>query len=198
MGRAALDVRELIDALRLESVALAGWSLGVSVVLAYLDLFGEDNLHALCFIDGAPRLLRDDGWEHGTMTLQAAADYCRAIETHSEETIRNIVPQLFSVAPRNFEELLAEALRAGPPAGSAAHNWSGLTADFRSVLKWIETPVLVIHGKYDWLIPVSNTEVFAASVGNVRIEVFDDSGHSPFIEEPERFNNLVMDFLEKC
>jgi pimeloyl-ACP methyl ester carboxylesterase len=32
-------------------------------------------------------------------------------------------------------------------------------------------------------------------IPNGRLEVFDDSGHTPQMEEPDRFNRLVLDFL---
>jgi pimeloyl-ACP methyl ester carboxylesterase len=34
-----------------------------------------------------------------------------------------------------------------------------------------------------------------ARIPNGRLEVFDEGGHTPQMEEPERFNRLVLAFL---
>ena len=34
-------------------------------------------------------------------------------------------------------------------------------------------------------------------IPNGRLEIFDDSGHTPQMEEPDRFNRLVLDFLQE-
>ena len=59
----------------------------------------------------------------------------------------------------------------------------------------IDTPVLVVWGRQDALIPVEHTEVAAAASSNVRVEVFEQCGHMPMIEHTEAFNELLLDFL---
>jgi hypothetical protein len=44
---------------------------------------------------------------------------------------------------------------------------------------------------------VSNAEVFAALAPHAGVEVFEESGHSPFIEEAERFNAARAAFASR-
>ncbi len=53
VARFAADLRDLLQALDLRDVAIAAHSLGVTVIWAYIDLFGEDRISRLVFIDQA-------------------------------------------------------------------------------------------------------------------------------------------------
>jgi proline iminopeptidase len=56
-------------------------------------------------------------------------------------------------------------------------------------------PTLVIWGRHDHIFPVRHAEAAKDKLPNGRVVIFDDSGHTPQMEEPERFNRLVLDFL---
>jgi pimeloyl-ACP methyl ester carboxylesterase len=62
-------------------------------------------------------------------------------------------------------------------------------------LPQLSMPVLLVWGRHDHLFPASHAEAAAALVPNARVEIFEDSGHTPQMEEPDRFNRLVLDFL---
>jgi pimeloyl-ACP methyl ester carboxylesterase len=71
----------------------------------------------------------------------------------------------------------------------------GLVADFSARLKKIKTPILVIWGRQDSILPVSEGEVAVEGMANVRLHVMDRAGHLPQIDKPEEFNATVIDFL---
>ncbi|WP_460337984.1 alpha/beta fold hydrolase, partial [Streptomyces sp. O3] len=47
----ARDIREFLNAIELDHVVLAGWSMGAFVVWDYLNQFGNDNIQAAVIID---------------------------------------------------------------------------------------------------------------------------------------------------
>ena len=60
----------------------------------------------------------------------------------------------------------------------------------------IHTPVLIVTGNKDPLLPlVKNYENFKL-IPNAQIEIFLDTGHVPSIEESRKFNDLVIKFLK--
>jgi pimeloyl-ACP methyl ester carboxylesterase len=71
----------------------------------------------------------------------------------------------------------------------------GVLADFSARLKKIKTPILVIWGRQDAVLPVSEGEAAVESMANVRFHVMDRAGHLPQIDKPEEFNATVLDFL---
>ena len=58
----------------------------------------------------------------------------------------------------------------------------------------LRMPVLVIHGEAD-IIPPASLEKLRQNIPNVSYESFPKSGHFPFVEETERFNDVVKKFL---
>ena len=59
----------------------------------------------------------------------------------------------------------------------------------------ITVPTLVIAGAYDWVCPPIASRYLASQIPGARYEYFESSGHMPFIEEPERFDNLLVNFV---
>jgi proline iminopeptidase len=63
-------------------------------------------------------------------------------------------------------------------------------------VKELTQPVLIIVGQHDKLVPPNLQHLKGFNlIPKVQIEIFNDSGHVPFIEESQRFNALVINFL---
>jgi len=57
-------------------------------------------------------------------------------------------------------------------------------------------PLLLIWGEHDSLIPVSHAHAAQAQIAGSRLEVFAESGHFPQLDEPERFIDVLSDFID--
>ncbi|MFH8623356.1 alpha/beta fold hydrolase [Streptomyces vietnamensis] len=85
---------------------------------------------------------------------------------------------------------LREAFYAGS-AGPA-------TRDARLArLAAVKAPVLVLAGASDGMIGTAPARAAAACYPDARLEVLERSGHRPWVEEPERFTELVSGFLSE-
>lgn len=70
--------------------------------------------------------------------------------------------------------------------------------DVRGQLPEVDVPALVLGGADDWILPVEHgAGVIARLMPNARLEVFEESGHMPFAEQPERFARVVTTWLEE-
>jgi pimeloyl-ACP methyl ester carboxylesterase len=61
----------------------------------------------------------------------------------------------------------------------------------------LRMPTLLIWGRHDHIFPASHAQAAKGRIPNGRLEIFDESGHTPQMEEPDRFNRLVLDFLQE-
>jgi len=68
--------------------------------------------------------------------------------------------------------------------------------NYYAELKTIKAPTLIIHGKAD-NVPLAASEKLKASLPASRLVVFDESGHFPFIEETDKYNRTLMQFLDE-
>lgn len=58
------------------------------------------------------------------------------------------------------------------------------------------TPTLVISGDEDVLFTPEALASVAETIPDARLERFEATGHSAYFERPERFNRVVLEFLE--
>ncbi|MEM7101369.1 MAG: alpha/beta hydrolase [Pseudomonadota bacterium] len=62
-------------------------------------------------------------------------------------------------------------------------------------LNAVQTPTLFIAGAEDPLFPQEQLAACVPHFGAARIEVVQDSGHSPYFEQPQIFNQLLTDHI---
>jgi pimeloyl-ACP methyl ester carboxylesterase len=58
-----------------------------------------------------------------------------------------------------------------------------------------QVPTLVIWGTRDTIIPVGHAHAAHRAIPGSRLEIFENSGHFPHCEEPERFVETLLDFI---
>jgi len=66
--------------------------------------------------------------------------------------------------------------------------------DWRSELRGISSPALIMHGSAD-VIPTDSSREWATALPNSRLVMLDGIGHFPYLESPERFFPTVRTFL---
>ena len=59
-----------------------------------------------------------------------------------------------------------------------------------------EVPTLIIWGDSDPIIPVDHAHAAHASLPESRLEIFEGVGHYPHCEAPERFVEVLTEFIE--
>jgi pimeloyl-ACP methyl ester carboxylesterase len=60
----------------------------------------------------------------------------------------------------------------------------------------IKCPTLIIAADQDYT-PVALKEAYAKLIPNAQLVVIPDSRHATPVEQPEKFNNVLMEFLAK-
>jgi pimeloyl-ACP methyl ester carboxylesterase len=59
----------------------------------------------------------------------------------------------------------------------------------------VQAPALILAGRHDPEAPLPCSEQLLAGIPDASLVVFEQSGHSPFIEEPSLFAEVVDAFL---
>lgn len=62
-------------------------------------------------------------------------------------------------------------------------------------LKTINVPTLIIWGSTDPVIPINHADGFVSSIKDCSFYRMDNCGHTPYVQDPELFSNIVLDFL---
>jgi non-heme chloroperoxidase len=187
--RRARDIKELVDHLKLAPTALVGWSQGVSESLCYVDQFGMDSLSALVLVDGGFGVETDpqvkvQGWRR----FEQMQKDRRAFTEHfvrgmyfkpqSEEYLRKVV-EASLLTPTNTAVLMAANSLMRP--------------DYRHILYNVNRPVLYAGRAGNR----KQGEILQALVPWARVEIFEDCGHALFVDDAERFNRVLDEFLRQ-
>ncbi len=69
------------------------------------------------------------------------------------------------------------------------------TMDLRPRLKDIRVPTLVIVGRHDFITNVAMAEEMVKHIPHAQLEIFENSGHFAFVEEPDYFYRVIKQFV---
>lgn len=201
LAQAARDVHGVIEYLDLRDVTLVGWSMGSYVLFEYVEQFGEDRLKALCSVEMTPRNTVDEGWEHGVFgSLNMAGVVAVAADIWRDRLAWQAAfsPACFAAGAEIDQETLdswtAESLNT--PSSAAAAFWVALAiADWRDLMPKISVPTLLCHGTRSQAFPTQIGAWMEQAIPRARLISFAESGHAPFWEEAEMFNDELSAFV---
>lgn len=72
---------------------------------------------------------------------------------------------------------------------------SMIDLDFRRELKDLKFPSLIVAGRYDGVSTPEYAVQYKKFMPQAKFVMFEQSGHNPYLEEPEKFFNLMDEFL---
>jgi pimeloyl-ACP methyl ester carboxylesterase len=207
LGAFACTLRDLLLALGHERVTVVGQSLGGGVAMQFAYQYPERTERIVLVGSGGLgrevnrilRLLSLPGSE-AVLRLACSAQVHGAIESVSSGAARiglrpaPVVAELWrsyaSLADGDARRAFLSTLRAVvDPSGQA------VSASNRLHLAG-EVPTLIVWGDADPIIPVEHAYVAHDSISGSRLEIFEGVGHYPHCEAPERFVEVLCDFME--
>ncbi len=211
-------VRAFMDARGIERATFVGNSLGGTVGFRFAARWPErtDALVLVCAalpgverVRFRPRALAQ--YVLPVLPLLGEIMYEAYMQLPADRRLRDSLNNVF-VDPTRVREATRKVLlvefeeRAGRTdlrRSMLAAQRSIMTELFRERRKFEETarsltvPTLVLWGAHDHVVPVGTGRAFAGLIPDAELIVFDDAGHTPQLEHPERFAGAVDDFLQR-
>lgn len=193
----ARDLDALIDTLGLDSVVLVGWSMGALVAWEYVDQFGTDRVGAVVDVDMEPTRFEWSDYDHGTADLTGLKDTMAHIQTDHLQLIELITDALLGEPPSpELRRMMFDETSRCPPPIKCAIVFDCTFRDYRETLPEMEIPMLVCAGADEKWRDVASVRLAAELAPDTRFELFEGSGHCLTVEEPDRFNRIVTEFVD--
>jgi pimeloyl-ACP methyl ester carboxylesterase len=197
----AADLEFLAESLDIEDATFIGWSMGVAVLLTYLEEVGDERVRAIGIVDQTPKFYSEDGWEFalmGEFSEEGLAGLVEGLEANRPEAAKPIV-QAFFAEPRSEERLAEMYARTTltPTSVATAMLEDMVPRDFREFLPTISVPTLLLYGEHSAVFPGPLGEWMHERIPDSELVTFAGSGHSPQWEEPEKFNDAVAGFVAR-
>ena len=184
--RLADDIHAIIDTLELEDVILVGHSTGGAIALRYMAKHGGKGVSKLVLVDAAAPT---------GFTEETATHFLRIGLNDRPKMMQEVTDGFF------FQYITKEFNDWFVQMGLQAAGWS--TAAVIALLRdenvqydlaKINVPTLIMHGVHDKVIPFAQSQQVQQQIPNSQLIPFYYSGHGPFWEERELFNQLLADF----
>jgi non-heme chloroperoxidase len=194
----AEDLAAIIEGLRLDRVVLVGWSYGPFAILDYIRAFGQDQVAAVNFVAGAVKLGEAAfGSLIGPGFLDHFAGLTVADLPTNIKTLRRFLAG-FAASPLSADDFeTALCFNAVVPAQVRA-NLAARQIDGDDMLRTLTVPVLVTHGRLDQVVLPAMAEHVLATCPTAEASWYDGVGHTPFLENPERFNRELADLVRRA
>jgi pimeloyl-ACP methyl ester carboxylesterase len=187
-GLWADDVAAIIDQLGLDRPVLVGWSYGGLVICDYVRAHGQDRIAAIDFAGAAVTL---GAAAFGTLIGPGFLDHFPDVTADDLPTNILGMRALIKGWParpypaEEVETLLCSAMVV--PARIRA-NLAAREIDGDDVLRTLEVPLLVSHGRADTVVLPAMADHVQATCPTAEPSWYEGVGHTPFLEESERFN----------
>lgn len=190
-GRFADELHAVIGAFAMHRPILVGWSYGTRIIADYLTKYGDTGIAGINIVASS---LSDD--EHyrgpGSAFLEDAlsVDFVRrlrATRKFNRACFRNPPPT------SDLDQLVAISMTVP----SNIRQWMRRPALYDQVLRSTKVPVLVTHGIDDAVVRPGLAGYVSKVVSGAELSLYAGTGHSPFWEDPMRFNRELAGFVRR-
>lgn len=210
IARYSADLKEFTDHLGLASADYVGWSMGAAVLWGSIDLFGDQGMRKLVFVDEPISIYAHTDWgaqqrrDAGSMTTSAEA-MVAAFTTGA-----SVSPDVLDmkVAARalakdspyyvNSEAFAAEFIKTDPVAAGRVL-FDHATNDWSDVIRHkIKAPTAIFSGAYSSNLP--SQRWMASTIPGARLCVYSEAeqgDHFLMFKNPRRFVQDLRAFLEQ-
>ena len=181
--RRATDLCEFINPL--SRVLLVGWSLGAIEALQYLHMYGDERVAGLALVDSSV----------GEEPIPPSSEtFLQRLRMDQEGALQEFVRALFRV-PRpqtELDRLVQGAQQIAVEQSLALLSYPYVRTHWKRIVHGFAKPLLYVV-----------TPEFEAQAQNLQRNrpgtksvIFRDAGHALFVDQPERFNQLIAEFAE--
>jgi microsomal epoxide hydrolase len=184
----ARDYKELVDHLALKQPVLVGWSMACGELLKYVEQFGTDNVAGLVLVDGfisaksSPDMFSGmSGWMN-----QLQQDRRKQADGFVRSMYRK--PQ-----PEDYIKRVMDASIDVPADTAVVLVYDMVATDFSNSFAKMDRPLLFAYQPDSQ----KTADLLQSKLGDkVRLEKFEGDGHALFVDDPEKFNHVLEDFVQ--
>jgi proline iminopeptidase len=205
----AADIDTIRRALGLDRVFVIGHSIHGTIALEYARRYPQHVL-GVVVVGGVPAGM---GEAAAAMQQFWEADASAERKSILKRKLAELEPELPSLSPS--DQLVRTYVARSPlywydPEYDCAWIWEGTTVNMPMTMHLftemfgdynlagqppVSVPALVIEGRYDYVAPSILWDRYIDALPEAEYHLFENSGHTPQLEEPERFDELVTKWI---
>lgn len=196
--RLADDVRVVVEALRLTSLSLVGFSIGGAIGIRYMARHAGFGVSRLALVSAAaPVFTKRVDYPYGLtkeevnfLIMKTYKDRPKMLAEFGETFFASRVSPEFRDW---FQDLGLEASGHGTAMAAVSLR----DEDLRNDLQKVQVPTGIFHGALDKIVPFQSATVLHQGIRGSELYRFERGGHGVFYDELETFNATLIRFLSR-
>ena len=192
-----LDIKKVLCQLEIDKAVLGGFSMGGAIAIRYMSEYKSAHIAKLALF-GAAAPIWTQRKDFPYNLPKSAVDELIKLNNEDRPKLLSNFAKIFSATPSSLNEGMANWLNGmGLMASSYAMAQSLVAlrdSDLRDDLEKITVPTIIMHGKKDKICSFDLAEQMHTGIKNSKLVAFEKSGHSLFLEETKKFNDLLVEF----
>jgi pimeloyl-ACP methyl ester carboxylesterase len=196
----AADIKKVLDKLDIKDAVLGGFSMGGPIAIRYVSIYDGAHISKLALF-GAAAPIWTQRKDFPYNLPQSAVDDLIKLNYQDRPKLLSDFAKIFSANENSINEGIGSWLSGICLSASSHATAECLVAlrdtDLRNDLKKISIPTVIMHGKKDKICSFDLAEQMKAGISNSHIVAFENSGHSMFLEETEKFNSELIKFAKE-
>ncbi|MBE6052322.1 MAG: alpha/beta hydrolase [Clostridium sartagoforme] len=192
------DIRKIIDVLNLKDITLVGHSMGGALSIKYVSKYNSHRISRLCLIGAAaPSFVKTKDFSYGYTEEEVNRLINKALNDR-QKLIRNISNLFFY---RHISDEMVNWFNNIALSASPWGTYKSLISLrderlFNDISK-IKIPTLILHGTHDALCPYELSKYLHENIEDSKLIPLSESGHGAFLEERDKVNVTLLNFIEK-
>lgn len=187
----ARDVLSLMDTLGLAKVHFCGLSLGGMTGQMLGATYGE-RFRSLILCDTSAHMPPPEQWNERIALIQKSG---------TEPVVDTAIDRWFTKGGqerlKDAVEKCRQMIRNTPPNGYCGCCAAIRDLDLREAIRAISIPTLVVVGEQDPATTVEAAQFIHQSIATSTLKVIPDAAHLVNMEQADRFNTALLEFLAK-
>lgn len=191
----AQDLHTLLDHLSARRPVLIGWSQGVEDIAAFINRYGTGDLSGIVLVDAAISPGAEGMATRSAQQTAAQLKTYAVYAAHQQEYLTDMMRAIVSKPPSNdaIEELVTMGLKTPPDIGVAMRIADTFGVNRMSALKKIDCPTLIIASAKSGALTQQQAQ--AKQISHAHFEKIEDAAHAVFLDQPNRFDQLLESFV---
>ena len=189
------DCIGLLDHLKFDRVHLVGYSMGGRIAQLIASRY-PSRVAALVLVATAAKA--------NPLNLYSLKLGAYLYQNHGPSAAASVGPLIeftHSYFSKNLP-MLVDKLGAVPKMPMPLHAFLGHVSaienhDTTEILASILSPTLVVIGDQEWLNPLPDANELVGGIPDAQLQIITGASHGLILEQPEQFNQCVLDFLSE-
>ena len=192
------DVATVMAVTGLDKPVVVGWSYGGFVVADYVRHYDVDNIAGINLVGSLGGLVPRSPFPQTDDVKEIMENSAR---TRSLNLLDNVIAAE-NVAASFYTDNMTDADKASQVAmglmmpAYVRRAMAGRKLDNIDIAMQMTVPMLLTRGSDDLMMPDSDTTLALETLPNAILSFYPDTGHLPFFQRVDRFNNELSEFAK--